>query len=39
MIHRFRVQNFKSIIDVSVDLTAVTVLVEKADKREVQFSD
>ena len=30
MIHRFRVQNFKSIVDVDVDLSPVTVLVGKS---------
>ncbi|HMF38798.1 MAG TPA: hypothetical protein VKF17_19340 [Isosphaeraceae bacterium] len=30
MIHRFHVQNFKSIVDVDVDLSPVTVLVGKS---------
>ena len=30
MIHRFRVQNFKSIVDVDVHLSPVTVLVGKS---------
>jgi predicted ATPase len=37
MIHRFRVQNFKSIIDVSVDLEAVTVLVGKSGTGKSNF--
>lgn len=37
MIHRFRVQNFKSIIDVSVDLAAVTVLVGKSGTGKSNF--
>ena len=37
MIHRFRVQNFKSIIDVSVDLTSVTVLVGKSGTGKSNF--
>jgi len=37
MIHRFRVQNFKSIIDASVDLSAVTVLVGKSGTGKSNF--
>lgn len=37
MIHRFRAQNFKSIIDVSVDLAAVTVLVGKSGTGKSNF--
>lgn len=37
MIHRFRVQNFKSIIDVEVDLADVTVLVGKSGTGKSNF--
>jgi hypothetical protein len=37
MIHRFRVQNFKSIIDVDVDLSPVTVLVGKSGTGKSSF--
>jgi len=37
MIHRFRVQNFKSIIDVSVDLAPVTVLVGRSGTGKSNF--
>jgi type I restriction enzyme M protein len=39
MIHRVRVQNFKSIIDVTVDLAAVTVLVGKSGTGKSNFID
>jgi predicted ATPase len=37
MIHRFRVENFKSIIDVSVDLAPVTVLVGRSGTGKSNF--
>ena len=37
MIHRFRIQNFKSIIDVTVDLAPVTVLVGKSGTGKSNF--
>ena len=37
MIHRFRVQNFKSIVDVVVDLSPVTVLVGKSGTGKSSF--
>ena len=37
MIHRFRVQNFKSIIDVAVDLAPVTVLVGRSGTGKSNF--
>src|ERR1700682_3831795 len=37
MIHRLRVQNFKSIIDVAVDLSPVTVLVGKSGTGKSNF--
>ena len=37
MIHRFRVQNFKSIVDVDVDLSPVTVLVGKSGTGKSNF--
>lgn len=37
MIHRFRVQNFKSLVDVSVDLAAVTVLVGRSGTGKSNF--
>ncbi len=37
MIHRFRVQNFKSLIDVSVDLEPMTVLVGKSGTGKSNF--
>lgn len=37
MIHRFRVQNFRSIVDVSVDLAPVTVLVGKSGTGKSNF--
>jgi predicted ATPase len=37
MIHRIRVQNFKSIIDVTVDLSAVTVIVGKSGTGKSNF--
>jgi hypothetical protein len=37
MIHRIRVQNFKSIIDVTVDLSPVTVLVGKSGTGKSNF--
>jgi hypothetical protein len=37
MIHRFRVQNFKSIIDVTVDLSPVTVLVGRSGTGKTNF--
>ncbi len=37
MIHRFRVQNFKSIIDVTVELSPVTVLVGKSGTGKSNF--
>jgi AAA domain, putative AbiEii toxin, Type IV TA system len=37
MIHRFQVQNFKSIIDVSVDLSPVTVLVGRSGTGKSNF--
>jgi len=37
MIHRFHVQNFKSIIDVSVDLSPITVLVGKSGTGKSNF--
>ena len=37
MIHRFRVQNFKSLIDVSVDLEPVTVLVGRSGTGKSNF--
>jgi predicted ATPase len=37
MIHRVRVQNFKSILDVTVDLSPVTVLVGKAGTGKSNF--
>ena len=37
MIHRLRVQNFKSIIDVTVDLLPVTVLVGKSGTGKSNF--
>ena len=37
MIHRFRVQNFKSIVDVDVDLSPVTVLVGKSGTGKSSF--
>jgi hypothetical protein len=37
MIHRFRVQNFKSILDVTVDLSPVTVLVGKSGTGKSNF--
>src|SRR5262245_23717828 len=37
MIHRFRVQNFKSLIDVTVDLSPVTVLVGKSGTGKSNF--
>lgn len=37
MIHRFRVRNFKSIVDVEVDLSPVTVLVGKSGSGKSSF--
>jgi predicted ATPase len=37
MIHRFHVQNFKSIIDVTVDLSSVTVLVGRSGTGKSNF--
>lgn len=37
MIHRFRVRNFKSIVDVDVDLSPVTVLVGKSGTGKSSF--
>ncbi len=37
MIHRFRVQNFKSIIDVAVDLAPVTILVGRSGTGKSNF--
>ena len=37
MIHRFRVQNFKSIVDVAVDFSPVTVLVGKSGTGKSNF--
>ena len=37
MIHRFRVQNFKSLIDVAVDLSPVTVLVGRSGTGKSNF--
>jgi hypothetical protein len=37
MIHRFRVENFKSIVDVDVDLSPVTVLVGKSGTGKSSF--
>ena len=37
MIHRFRVQNFKSIVNVDVDLSPVTVLVGKSGTGKSSF--
>ncbi len=37
MIHRFRVQNFKSLIDVTVDLSPVTVFVGKSGTGKSNF--
>ncbi len=37
MIHRFRVQNFKSIVEVDVELTPVTVLVGKSGTGKSNF--
>lgn len=37
MIHRFQVQNFKSIIDVDVELADVTVLVGKSGTGKSNF--
>ncbi len=37
MIHRFRVQNFKSMVDVTVDLTPVTVLVGRSGTGKSNF--
>ena len=37
MIRRFRVQNFKSLIDVTVDLSPVTVLVGKSGTGKSNF--
>ena len=37
MIHRFQVQNFKSIVDVDVDLSPVTVLVGKSGTGKSSF--
>lgn len=37
MIHRFRVQNFKSLVDVTVDLTPVTVLVGRSGTGKSNF--
>lgn len=37
MIHRFRVQNFKSILDVAVDVSPVTVLVGKSGTGKSNF--
>jgi hypothetical protein len=37
MIHRFRVQNFKSIVDVDVELSPVTVLVGKSGTGKSNF--
>ena len=37
MIHRFRVQNFKSVVDVDVDLSPVTVLVGKSGTGKSSF--
>jgi energy-coupling factor transporter ATP-binding protein EcfA2 len=37
MIHRFRVQNFKSIVDVDVDLSPVTVLVGRSGTGKSSF--
>jgi len=37
MIHRFRVQNFKSILDVDVHLSPVTVLVGKSGTGKSNF--
>ncbi len=39
MIHRFRVRNFKSIIDVSVELPPVTVLVGRSGTGKSNFVD
>jgi hypothetical protein len=39
MIHRLRVRNYKSIVDVSVDLTPVTVLVGKSGTGKSNFVD
>ncbi len=37
MIHRYRVQNFKSILDVTVDLSSVTVLVGRSGTGKSNF--
>jgi predicted ATPase len=37
MIHRFRVQNFKSIVDINVELSPVTVLVGKSGTGKSSF--
>ncbi len=37
MIHRFRIQNFKSIVDVTVDLSQVTVLVGRSGTGKSNF--
>jgi AAA15 family ATPase/GTPase len=37
MIHRFRVRNFKSIVDVEVDLSPVTVLVGRSGTVKSNF--
>lgn len=37
MIHRFRVENFKSIVDVDVDLSPITVLVGKSGTGKSSF--
>ena len=37
MIHHFHVQNFKSIVDVDVDLSPVTVLVGKSGTGKSNF--
>src|SRR5437868_2230582 len=37
MIHRLRVQNFKSIVDVAVDLSPVTVLVGRSGTGKSNF--
>jgi predicted ATPase len=39
MIHRLRIQNFKSIIDVEVELSSVTVLVGKSGTGKSNFVD
>ena len=39
MIHRYRVQNFKSILDVTVDLSPVTVLVGRSGTGKSNFVD